>query len=129
MGLIMALGTIYLFIQYVDIDLKKAQTVAFTNLVLVQLFAVMSSRSLLPSLKKLNPFSNLWLLGGVGISLLLHIVVVYWPPMQVIFNTVALSLDEWIQILGVSSLGFIIMEVSKFPLWWANKSKSSREET
>jgi Ca2+-transporting ATPase len=113
MGFVMALGTLYLFYQNLDTGLDHARTVAFTTLVFIQMFAVMSSRSLTPSLKKLNPFTNLWLLGGVSLSILLHMVVVYWPPMQSIFKTVPLQLDDWCRIIAVSSIGLVLMEVSK----------------
>lgn len=113
MGIIMALSTLFLFNEYLDVSLQKAQTVAFTTLVFIQMFAVMSSRSLTPSLKKLNPFSNLWLLGGVALSIFLHLVVIYWAPMQAVFKTVPLEMEDWWNILAVSSIGFVIMELSK----------------
>jgi Ca2+-transporting ATPase len=112
-GLIMGLGTLYMFMQYKDIDLSRAQTVAFTTLVMFQMFAVMSSRTLHTSLRKLNPFSNLWLLGAVTLSLAIQVIVVYWAPMQTIFGTVALAGMDWLKIVGIASLGFIMMEVSK----------------
>ncbi|HLD88855.1 MAG TPA: cation-translocating P-type ATPase [Candidatus Nanoarchaeia archaeon] len=115
-GIIMCIGTLYIFSQYKEIDLIKAQTMAFTTLVMFQLFAVISSRSLYPSLKKLNPFTNLWLIGAVLLSVAIQIAVLYWAPLQTIFSTTALTGAEWLQILGVSSLGFIMMELSKFLL-------------
>ncbi|MEO1262460.1 MAG: cation-translocating P-type ATPase [Bacteroidota bacterium] len=113
MGVVMALGTLYLFYENLDTGLDHARTVAFTTLVFVQMFAVMSSRSLTPSVKKLNPFTNLWLLGGVSLSVLMHLVVVYWQPMQAIFKTVPLQLEDWLKIIAVSSVGLIVMELSK----------------
>lgn len=113
-GLIMGLGTLYVFMQYKDYDLAKAQTVAFTTLVMFQMFAVMSSRTLFPSLKHLNPFSNLWLLGAICLSILIQLAVVYWSPLQTIFGTVSLLAIDWLKIIGISSLGFIMMEISKF---------------
>jgi Ca2+-transporting ATPase len=115
-GIVMAIGTLYLFNEYLQVGLDHARTVAFTTLVFIQMFAVMSSRSLTPSLKKLNPFSNLWLLGGVTLSILLHLIVVYWPPMQAIFKTVALELEDWWKIIAVSSIGFVLMELSKIAI-------------
>jgi len=109
----MGVGTIFLFNMYKSLDLVKAQTVAFTTLVMFQMFAVLSSRSLMPSLSKLNPFSNKWLLGAVIFSISLQIVVIYWSPLQTIFGTTALVLDDWIKIILVSSLGFVVMELSK----------------
>jgi Ca2+-transporting ATPase len=112
-GLIMGAGTLYMFIQYKDINLSKAQTIAFTTLVMFQMFAVMSSRSLLPSIKKLNPFSNMWLLGAVILSLSIQAAVIYISPLQIIFGTTPLFTIDWLKIIAISSLGFIGMELSK----------------
>ncbi len=112
-GLIMGLGTLFMFMQYKGINLSKAQTVAFTTLVMFQMFAVMSSRSLAPSLKKLNPFSNMWLFGAVCLSLVIQLAVIYWSPLQTIFGTVSLLAVDWFKIIGIASFGFIMMELSK----------------
>jgi len=113
-GLIMGLGTLFMFVQYKDINVSKAQTVAFTTLVMFQMFAVLSSRSLYPSLKKLNPFSNKWLSGAISLSIIIQLIVIYWRPLQVVFGTISLMFIDWIYIISVSSIGFIAMEVSKF---------------
>ena len=115
-GIIMGIGTFLIFLQYKDIDLVKAQTIAFSTLVMFQMFAVMSSRSLLPSLKTLNPFSNMWLFGAVCISLIVQVIVIYWRPAQIVFGTTALAWIDILKILGVSFLGFVMMEIGKFAL-------------
>jgi Ca2+-transporting ATPase len=126
MGFVMALGALFLFNEYLEAGLDYARTVAFTTLVFIQMFAVMSSRSLTPSLKKLNPFTNLWLLGGVSLSILLHLVVVYWPPMQAVFKTVPLLLEDWWKIIAVSSIGFVLMELSKVAIRFERPSFNRR---
>ena len=35
-------------------------------------------------------------------------------PLQAIFGTVPLLLIDWLKIIGISSLGFVLMELSKF---------------
>ena len=112
-GLVMGAGTLYLFNQYVNKDLKLAQTVAFTTLVMFEMFAVLGSRSLSP-LKKINPFSNRWLFGAIISSVTIQIIVIYWPPLQSVFGTLPLSTNDWIKIISISSIGFIFMELSKF---------------
>ncbi|USN45712.1 MAG: cation-translocating P-type ATPase [Candidatus Woesearchaeota archaeon] len=112
-GLIMGLGTLFLFVLYKDVSLVKAQTVAFTALVMIQMFAVMSSRSLSPSLAKLNPFSNKLLFGAVCLSVMVHLAVIYWVPLQAIFGTVPLLWGDWLIILLVSLFGLLFMELSK----------------
>ena len=112
-GLVMGAGTLFIFFEYIDVDLDKARTIAFTTLVMFQMFAVMSSRSLEPSLKKLNPFSNKLLLAAICVSIGIQILVVQWSPLQIIFKTVSLSPGEWLKIIGISFIGFIIMEATK----------------
>ncbi len=112
-GLIMGFGTLFVFSQYKDIDLAKAQTMAFTTLVMFQMFAVMSSRSLTHSRKHLNPLSNKWLSSAVLVSILIQVAVIYTPHLQLIFGTVPLSLIEWGKIILIAGLGLVLMEITK----------------
>ncbi|MEM2121997.1 MAG: cation-translocating P-type ATPase, partial [Candidatus Woesearchaeota archaeon] len=84
-GLIMGVGTLLMFNYYLNTQPLKAQTIAFTTLVLFQMFAVMSSRTMYFSFKHLNPLNNKWLLGAVILSVLLQIIIIYWGPAQLIF--------------------------------------------
>ena len=115
-GIIMSLGTLSVFHRLLTQGLVVAQTAAFTALVLFQMFAVLSSRTLRPTLHKLNPFTNLWLLGGIVLAIGIQCLVIYVPILQNIFGTAPLSLAHWIEISIVASLGFIMMEASKFLL-------------
>ena len=67
--------------------LEYAQTVAFATLVLAQLIHVFDCRSE-RSIFDRNPFENIYLLGAVLSSILLMLVVIYYPPLQPIFHTV-----------------------------------------
>ena len=111
-GMAMGLGTLFAFQLFYKPDLKLGQTVAFTTLVMFEMFAVMSARSF-ASFKKLNPFSNRWLLLGIMTSIGIQLIVIYTPFMQRVFGTVALGWLEWLIIIGISSFGFIMMEISK----------------
>lgn len=112
-GIIMGAGTFYMFYQYEGQGIDKARTVAFTTLVMFEMFAVISSRSLKPSLKSLNPLTNMWLLGGITLSLLIQVAVIYYAPLQLVFETAPLTLMDWVKITGISFLGFIMMEIGK----------------
>lgn len=112
-GIIMGAGTLFIFNLYIGTDLKLARTAAFTTLVMFEMFAVFGSRSLSP-FKKLNPLTNKWLIGAVFSSVLIQLLVIYWSPLQRVFDTVPLNLSEWIKILIISSLGFLLMHLSKF---------------
>jgi Ca2+-transporting ATPase len=112
-GAAMGLGTLLAFSMYYRADLKLAQTVAFTTIVMFEMFTVMSARSF-ASFKKLIPFSNKWLTLGILASISIQLLVVYTPFFQNIFGTVSLGWAHWAVIIGISSFGFIMMEVSKF---------------
>ncbi len=112
-GLLMGVGTLFVF--HLFDDLVKAQTMAFTTLVCFEMFAVLGNRSLMP-FRKLNPFSNLWLLGAVCISIAIQLLVIYVPFLQPVFGTVPISLADWGLIIGVSFTGFLLMELSKITL-------------
>src|SRR3989338_3372024 len=112
-GIVMGAGTLFTFSLYSATNLALAQTVAFTTIVMFEMFAVLGSRSLAP-FSKLNPFSNKWLLGGVVLSVAIQVAVIYWHPLQSVFGTVPLGLPEWFRILSVSVLGFVLMEMGKF---------------
>ncbi len=111
-GLFMGIGTLFVFNLYRGIALTYAQTMAFTTLVMFEMFAVMSVRSF-NSFIKVGPFSNKWLTIGIASSVLIQIIVIYVPPLQKIFGTVPLTGMDWVVLLAVSSLGFVFMEVGK----------------
>lgn len=84
-------------------ELKYAQTVAFATLVLAQLIHVFDCRSE-HSVFHRNPFGNMYLVGAVIISILLMLVVIYYPPLQPIFSTMPIQARDWLLVVGLSSI-------------------------
>lgn len=84
-------------------DLVRAQSVAFATLVMAQLIHVFDCRSE-HSVFHRNPFQNIYLVFAVISSILLMLVVMYFPPLQPVFHTVALGVREWLLILGLASI-------------------------
>ncbi len=127
-GLVMAFGTLFIFDRYYDSteqSLPISRTAAFTTLVMFEMFAVIGSRSIAP-FRKLNPLSNKWLMGGVLISILVQLAVIYLGPLQRIFSTVPLAFQDWLVILVVSSLGFLLMELGKIFVYRQNNHLSQK---
>jgi Ca2+-transporting ATPase len=87
--------------------LKLAQTVAFATLVLAQLIYVFDCRSG-GTIFQRNPLSNLPLCISVISSVLLLLVVIYYPPLQPIFHTVPLGHREWILVCVMSMFPVIM---------------------
>jgi Ca2+-transporting ATPase len=91
------------------------QTMAFTTLVLFQLFNVFNARSDEVSAFR-GLFGNGWLWAAVGLSLLLHVMVIYTPFLQSAFSTVALSIKDWLFCAVVASSVVWLRELSKLAI-------------
>ncbi len=111
-GIIMMVGTLFLFDRYLGIDPIKAQTVAFTTLMMFQMFNVINSRSYDKSVFKLGFFSNNKLIGAIAISILLQLAVIY-TPLSFWFKTTPLIGIDWFLIIIVSSSVLVLNEIFK----------------
>ena len=94
-------------------DMRYAQTMAFTTLVLFSLFTVFNSRSDERS-GFAELFTNAWLWGAVALSLLLQAAVIYVPFLQQAFSTVALEPGDWLVCAAVASSVLWLRELSKY---------------
>ncbi|MDP2170717.1 MAG: HAD-IC family P-type ATPase [Rhodocyclaceae bacterium] len=93
-----------------------AVTLAFTTFVLFQFFNIFNARNEHGSAFNRQFFSNgkLWLAlaGVVG----LQILVVHWAPAQAIFDTIDLSLNDWLLATAIASSTLILEEARKLGL-------------
>jgi P-type Ca2+ transporter type 2C len=96
-------------------DEAHARTMAFTALMMFQLFDVYNCRSRRRSAFS-GFFENKWLLVAIALSLGTHVLVIYVPFLQMAFHTVPLSMTDWLIATGVSSTLLIGMELAKFVL-------------
>jgi Ca2+-transporting ATPase len=90
------------------------QTIVFNVLCLTQMGHVLAIRSEYKSLFALGIFSNKPLIGAVLLTFLLQFTITYTPFLQTIFQTQALSWQEFLLVGIVSSLVFFAVEVEKF---------------
>ena len=119
-GVIMAVGTLFIldfslpggFIAGAG-AMDYARTMAFTTLVLFQLFNVLNARSDSRSAFR-RLFDNPWLWGALTFSLGLQFAVIYLPFLQRAFDTVALSLTDWGLCVLVGSSVLWLRELSKW---------------
>ncbi len=106
LGTTMAVIILVLFWLYRHSSLAKAQTIAFTSLVVFEIVRLY----LIRKEYKLGAFSNKYLVGAVAISLLLQFLVLY-TPLRTFFGTVALELIDWIWILLAAGILIIITKI------------------
>jgi len=95
-------------------DTRLPSTVSMSVLVVVEMFNALNALSENCSLLTLPPWSNPWLLGAISLSMLLHVAILYIPPLSVMFSVGALSGREWVAILVLSFPVIILDEVLKF---------------
>jgi Ca2+-transporting ATPase len=92
--------------------MRYGQTIAFTTLMMFQMFNVLNARSDKRSAFN-GMFQNHWLWGAILLSLLLHLAVIYVPFLQKAFSTVNLSLGDWMLCATVASSVLWLREISK----------------
>ena len=118
-GVIMAAGTLFVldaslpggFVEGSG-NLRYGQTMAFTTLMLFQIFNVVNARSDERS-AFVHLFTNGWLWAAIGGSLVFQALVVYVAFLQRAFGTVALNGDDWAMCLAVASSVLWLREASK----------------
>ena len=106
------LGTVFVFSWAYFImgePLVKAQTMAFLQAVMRELIIVWNCRSERKNAFRLSFLSNKFLLFSVVVSLLLSLMVIYLPPIQVLFGTAPLNLSEFAIVSMVACSGFLIL--------------------
>jgi Ca2+-transporting ATPase len=118
-GVIMAAGTLFAldaslpggFIAGSG-EVRYGQTIAFTTLMMFQVFNVFNARSDERSVFS-HLFTNHWLWTAIAMSLLLQVVVVYTPFLQRAFGTVSLSGSDWLFCVATASSVLWLREISK----------------
>ena len=110
-GTVMCIGTLGLFYYYGAAG-TKARSIAFTTLILFQLFNVLTYRA---KNFLINIKDSKYLIGAVVVSIIMQIVVLY-TPLSNAFKTTALGLSDWVLITLVASSIYIILEVRKLIL-------------
>jgi Ca2+-transporting ATPase len=108
-------------------SVEYGRTMAFTTLMLFQMFNVFNARSDTHSaFYKL--FQNPWLWGAVALSLALQVAVTYVPFLQRAFDTVALQGSDWLFCIVVASSVVWLRELSK-AVWHGIRSVRSQSHS
>jgi len=95
-------------------SIPLAETMAFVTLALAELPIAYTSRSERYPLVKLGVFSNKWMQRAVLLSVVLILAVIYLPFLEAAFDTVALTLNDWLIILPLIVIPSAVAEISKF---------------
>ncbi len=90
-----------------------ALTMTFTTLVFFELFNALNAKSERESILNKRLLSNKWMLLAIVTSLALQMLVIYLPPLDPVFDTVALSFSEMMLIIALSFSVVLVDELFK----------------
>jgi P-type Ca2+ transporter type 2C len=109
------MAALALSVQYVTLDNSggKWQTMVFTVLCFSQLAHVMAIRSDHLSLFQQGVLSNKPMLGAVFLAVLLQLAIIYIGPLNNMFHTQPLSVNELLACSGIAAIIFVSVEIEK----------------
>ncbi|MBI2612823.1 HAD-IC family P-type ATPase [Candidatus Kaiserbacteria bacterium] len=105
---------LYLSLLYAGYEEELVRTFIFACFGSYTLFVAFSVKSLEKSIFSYSPFSNLYLVGGIGIGIVLMLAALYVPFLQSLFGTVALPPLWLLAVLAVGALNILAIEAGKW---------------
>jgi len=116
-GAVIGAITLGAFILAPGDDLATAQTYAFTVLGVSQLFNAIGMRDMTRSVFRMNHLKNKFMIVAFWFGILLQIAVTELGFLTVLFETVSLSLQEWLLLAAVSSTPLWVHELVVLGKW------------
>lgn len=114
---IIILGTLWVFQREMadgsEGRTARDTTMTFTCFVLFDMWNALSCRSQTKSVFTIGLLSNKMFLAAVGFSLVGQLLVIYFPPLQQVFQTEALSGMDLVFLVSLTSSVFIVSELKK----------------
>ncbi len=110
-GVVIGAITLAVFLLAPGDDLATAQTYAFTVLGVSQLFNAVGMRDMSRSVFKMNHLENKMMIVACIFGLGLQIAVTEVGPLTMLFETVSLSLQEWLMLIAISSIPMWVHEI------------------
>ncbi|XP_078457911.1 calcium-transporting ATPase type 2C member 1 isoform X1 [Lampetra fluviatilis] len=114
-AIIIVSGTLFVFWRELQDNMitPRDTTMTFTCFVFFDMFNALSSRSQTKSVFESGFFSNRMFCYAVGGSIMGQMAVIYFPPLQQVFQTENLSAVDLLFLLGLTSTVWIASEVMK----------------
>ena len=103
----------YLVYRGNEENLSRARTAAFCTVAFAQLFFSFGCRSQRYTMPQLGIFTNRWLFGAIGVSVLLQLAVVTVPFLRPLFKAVPVAAGDWLLIALLALIPVTFIEVAK----------------
>ncbi|CAF1095747.1 unnamed protein product [Rotaria sordida] len=95
-------------------DDPHPMTMALSVLVTIEMLNALNSLSENQSLLKMPPWYNKYLLFAIILSMSLHMMILYIPMFNTVFQICPLTLEEWMAVLKISFPVVLLDELLKF---------------
>lgn len=106
-------------------SVATARTAAVNAVVMCEILYLFNTRHFRDSVLNLKGLiGNPWVPGAAGVVLALQVGFTYLPPMQSLFDTMALGPDSWLVIMAASVPLLFVVEAEKALLRWRWKPAS-----
>eukprot|EP00923_Selenidium_pygospionis_P048064 GHVN01082811.1.p1 GENE.GHVN01082811.1~~GHVN01082811.1.p1 ORF type:complete len:1079 (+),score=163.66 GHVN01082811.1:914-4150(+) len=109
--------------SYFQAGKVKASTLSLTVLVVIEMLNALNALSQDGSLLQIPPWANPWLILAIIGSITIHLLILYIPFFNSIFNVVPLSVHDWVAVLLWSAPVILIDEFMKFVARWSQQDK------
>jgi calcium-translocating P-type ATPase len=104
-------------------ELRDDQTIVVTTIVLFQVFYLLECRSLRHSIMHVGLGTNPWALAGIAGVLALQAAFIYAPPLQDVFGSAPLGVEEWLLATAAAATVLPVVGLEK---WWRRRTATSR---
>jgi len=101
-------------LSFTDPVYLKATSMVFAGIVLAQMGNLLGCQTSRTSVFEVGVFKNKWIIRGIAFSVAVLLAIIYLPPLQGIFGTTALGLNEWLYLITFVPIMFLADEVRKY---------------
>lgn len=113
-SVVMGSGTLWLFLWAQERGgVDYARTIAFTAMVMFQLWNVLSMRSATRSVFALGFWTNPYVYGTVALSFLFQVMTIYSPFLSGLLQVTPLTVLDWLLVVAATSPIFAVVELYK----------------
>jgi len=103
---------------YEVLDMDRVRTLAVNTIVAGQVFYLLNCRQFYQSVFAGNFFGNKYVFFAIGALIVLQLIFTYAPFMNTLFETMPISLSEWMYVIGAGVVVLLVVELEK----WASRT-------
>jgi cation-transporting P-type ATPase F len=103
-------------------NIHQARTVAVNIVVMIEIFYLLNSRSLVQSMFQIGWWSNRWVWASISAMIGLQLLFTYAPFMNQALSTAPLPAEAWLEIFAVGLVSYLAVELEK---WFSRRSRPS----